>query len=867
MTTQWNPEENQGDSGSDTHETEEEQASERHATSQDPEDQRRVSERAEPDPGPWRVYTMPVPEHPEHHEYPEHAAEVNPSAEEAGYDGITGYPAPSGPAGATAAGEQPPQRSTGRHARRSGPGGVGGPEHGEDDPDGLAGWVGSLTEAADDTRIAGRVTGAFPAVPVPERPEVDRPDPGTEAEGTRDERSEAVDPPAPIWPTVSAESSDTGYTGVEHAGSEGAAAADPFSGPSEHVANAATTEPDENTGNAQAETPRGQDDPPPLPRRVPGSSPVSGAFRALGSDTAEGTGTGKATATGENTTGSGTEDQGSEGDEYRPTNHDTRNPARTSTRDELVERLDSLETLLEIGEGELPPSVIERSSQLLEHAGARLRLSGEHTVVALAGGTGSGKSSLFNALCGLELSQTGITRPTTSKAHACVWGHEGADELLGWLGVPPRYRHSRTGVLDSGNSELNGLVLLDLPDHDSVRSMHTAEADRLIGSVDLLVWVVDPQKYADAALHHRYLANMAGHGAVTVAVLNQVDKVESDELEELLTDLRRLLETESGVHPRIITTSTITDHGVDDLRDFLADTVRERRALVDRLDADLDVIVRDFAPFQGEGEIPTTVSTGVRSSLQKGLSNAAGVSAVADVTEANDVRRGRRRVGWPVARRLTKLRKDPLAAVQLDFVRRDTENGVSGRVDAHGAELEKALVESADSVSEGMPSMWRRRMRAAARSGMDDLPSELGKTVDGAVRGSERGPSWWGLARILQYVLLGVAGVGAAWALVATLSWLGGGITGLRLFDDPLFIAYAGAVVAASLVVGWLTGVGCGNLVEVAAVQRREEIERTADASVREIAGERVVRPLEAELECFRTFRRAYGVARGPGEG
>lgn len=847
MTTQWNPSENQGDSGSDTDGTEEGHTSRHHGAAQDPEEQSRASERAEPDPGPWRVYTMPVPEH------PEQAAGAGPSAEEADYDGITGYPAPSGPAGATAAGERSSQRSPGRHARPSAPSGTGGPEHGEDDPEGLAGWVDSLTEAADDTRIAGRMTGAFPAVPVPERPE---PEPGTE--GVRDELPEAVGPAGPTWPAVE-------QTGAQDLGAQGpdpekTAEAEQSSGPSEH---AVTAEPDENTGHAQDGTTRDPDDPPPLPRRVPGSSPVSGAFRALGPDTTAdgGADTGKATAT----DGSAAESESSEGDEYRPTNQDTWRPARTSTRDELVERLDSLETLLEIGEGELPSSVTERSSQLLEHAGTRLRLSGEHTVVALAGGTGSGKSSLFNALCGLELSQTGITRPTTSKAHACVWGNEGADDLLGWLGVPQRYRHSRTGVLDSGNSELHGLVLLDLPDHDSVRSMHTAEADRLIGSVDLLVWVVDPQKYADAALHHRYLANMAGHGAVTVAALNQVDKVESEELEELLTDLRRLLETESGVHPRIITTSTITDHGVDDLREFLADTVQERRALVDRLDADLDVIVRDFEPFQGEGEIPTTVSTEVRSSLQKGLSNAAGVSAVADVTEANDVRRGRRRVGWPVVRRLTKLRKDPLAAVQLDFVRRDTENGVSGRVDAHGAELEKSLVEAADSVSEGMPSMWRRRMRAAARSGVDELTSELGGAVDGAVRGSERTPSWWGFARILQYVLLSVAGVGAVWALVAALSWLGGGITGVRLFDDPLFIAYGGAVVAASLLVGWLTGVGCGNLVEVAAVQRREKIERTADASVREIAGERVVRPLETELERFRSFRRAYGVARRPG--
>ncbi|WP_456320157.1 GTPase [Nocardiopsis coralli] len=629
------------------------------------------------------------------------------------------------------------------------------------------------------------------------------------------------------------------------------------------ASDASAQDQDEDAGESR----RGPDEAEPLPHRVPGTSPMSGAFRAVNPNAGT---TGKADGdTGPSPSApAGADEDGPASDEndYRPTDHDTWRPARASTREELVERLEALGTLQELGEGEIPSNVTERSAQLLEHAGARLNLSGDHTVVALAGGTGSGKSSLFNALCGLELSQTGITRPTTSKAHACVWGHEGADELLGWLGVPQRYRHSRTGVLDSGNSEMNGLVLLDLPDHDSVRSMHTAEADRLIGSVDLLVWVLDPQKYADAAVHHRYLAKMAGHGAVTVAVLNQVDRVGNEELEELLTDLRRLLESESGVHPRIITTSTTTDQGVDDLREFLVETVHERRALVDRLDADLDVIIGDFEPFQGEGEIPTTVSTEVRSSLQKGLSNAAGVSAVADVTEANDVRRGRRRVGWPVARRLAKLRKDPLAAVQLDFVRRDTENGVSGRVDAHEAELEKSLVEAADNVSEGMPSMWRRRLRAAARSGVGELPTELGKTVDAAVRGSERTPSWWAFARLVQYVLLGVAGVGAAWALVSAVSWLGGGITGLRVFDDPVFIAYSAAVVAASLVVGWLTGVGCGNLVEVAAVQRREEIERTADASMREIAGERVVRPLEAELERFRSFRRAYETARGPAE-
>lgn len=861
MTTQWNPSQARGE-----HDAADGRAETGQHPGTAPEPDGRGGAHApsgrpeRPEGGPWRGYTVPVPEH------PEHASAAGDGAEEPSYDGISGYPDPSGaaasredPGGAASAARgdgdaaDSPRRGPGRHGRRaSTPDGGGSrrsdrlsrsvradrgarPEResrGEDpdgitpeDPDGLAGWVGSLAEAADDTRIAGRHTGAFPALSP-------RGDDGGESAA---EPSRARRGPAP-----------------------GAGPGDERADDDAPGTDAPRVRPD-----ADAETPdtaddadgSAQDGPEPLPRRVPGPSAVSGAFRAVGPDTVVPDASSEA---------SGAEAPAEEDDdeEYRPTTHDEWETVPSTSRAELIERLDALSALTDLGQGDLPAEVTARATQLLDHAGARLRLSAEHTVVALAGGTGSGKSSLFNALCGLELSQTGVTRPTTSKAHACVWGHEGADALLGWLGVPTRYRHSRTSVLDAGNSELTGLVLLDLPDHDSVRSMHTAEADRLIGSVDLLVWVLDPQKYADAAVHHRYLAKMAGHGAVTVAVLNQVDKVQPDELEELLTDLRRLLESESGVHPRVITTSTVTGQGIRDVRAFLGETVRERRALVDRLVADLDQVVEPFAEYHGEGDIPEAVPAGVRSRVQEGLAGAAAVTAVADVTETNDVRRGKRRVGWPVARRAARLRKDPLAAVQLDFLRRDSENGVSGPVDAHVAELETVLGEAADTVSEGMPGPWRRRMRVAARSGVPELPAELGEAVSSAVGDPDLSPQWWKLARAAQFVLLVAAGLGLAWAVVSVLSWLGGGITGMAMFDEPVFAAYAGALVVAALLVGWLTGVGCGNLVEVAAVQRREDVERKAQARVREITAQRVVEPMEAELARYRAFRSAYEVAR-----
>src|SRR4030095_2106150 len=102
-------------------------------------------------------------------------------------------------------------------------------------------------------------------------------------------------------------------------------------------------------------------------------------------------------------------------------------------------------------------------------------------------------------------------RPTTSWALACAWGPDGANKLLDGLEIPPRHQVSRMSMLDENPSdlELRGLVLLDLPDHDSTEVSHHLEVDRLVRLADVLVWVLDPQKYADAAIHDRYFKPFA----------------------------------------------------------------------------------------------------------------------------------------------------------------------------------------------------------------------------------------------------------------------------------------------------------------------------------------------------------------------
>ncbi len=271
----------------------------------------------------------------------------------------------------------------------------------------------------------------------------------------------------------------------------------------------------------------------------------------------------------------------------------------------LPARLASLTELTRIGSGRAGPDgfsqeLLSEAELLLRRSGERMRMSASHTVVALAGGTGSGKSTLFNALAGANFSPAGVIRPTTKHSHACVWGMDGAGPLLDWLGVQRRHRYGRASALDEGESSLGGLLLLDLPDHDSVVTGSAALVDRLVKMADMLVWVLDPLKYADASVHRRYLVPLAGHAAVVSVVLNKADTLSADQVADCESDLRRLLESEGLTENQVLVTSATTGAGLAELRRVLAAAVAARQAATMRIEADVNALLERFAVYAGD---------------------------------------------------------------------------------------------------------------------------------------------------------------------------------------------------------------------------------------------------------------------------
>jgi GTP-binding protein EngB required for normal cell division len=536
----------------------------------------------------------------------------------------------------------------------------------------------------------------------------------------------------------------------------------------------------------------------------------------------------------------------------------------------LSARFEALEQLVELGAGRLDPDLLDETSALLGRAGQRLRLSGEHTVITLAGGTGSGKSSLFNAVCGLELSPTGVRRPMTSQAHACVWGLDGAGPLLDWLDVDKRFRYARASALDGSggggrgsgagtDGSLQGLVLLDLPDHDSIRAAHRAEVDRFVTIADLLVWVVDPQKYADASLHRNYIVPYARHAGVTLIVLNQVDRLQPEEVDDCVSDLRRLLEAEGLQKPRIITTSTVAEGGIAGLRDVLVDAVTARRARTERLTADLGALVDQFAAFAAAQEPPSAVDDRRATALVDALTDAAGAPAVAEVMESAYELRAVDYVGWPIARTVARLRSDPLRKMRLTELRDELRGAFTGPVGAQQGDVDNALQGVTDEVTSGLPEPWARSVRAASRSHAAVLPEALGISLKEALPAFNQVPRWWWLVKTWQYFLVLITVIGLIWiGLLVVYGVFDAGDAPNGLFGDSGLIPYVAILVACTFGMGALTSSACRNVVALSSAKHGERMEDHMRTRISAVAREKVLNPVGAELSVYARYQGVF---------
>ncbi|MEW1719328.1 YfjP family GTPase [Streptomyces sp. NPDC093109] len=509
-------------------------------------------------------------------------------------------------------------------------------------------------------------------------------------------------------------------------------------------------------------------------------------------------------------------------------------------------RLDALGELVGLSRTRVEGAVLAEAGRVLDEASARQRLSARHTVVAIAGATGSGKSALFNALAEVPISETGLRRPTTSAPIACMWS-DGAAGLLDRLAIPGRLRRRPLAGGD-GDEELAGLVLVDLPDHDSAVVRHREQVDRVLALVDAVIWVVDPEKYADAALHERYLRPLAGHAEVTFVVLNQIDRLPGDAADLVLDDLRRLLDDDGmalGEHGEpgatVLGISALTGQGVGELRELLGRFVQGRDAAARRLSADVDAAAHRLrSAYVAEGR--AGLGERARERFADRLAWAVGAVAAGEAAEREWRRNAGRACGTPWLRLWRWYESKRVPGCEPPRLPAVVEEELTAR-----QRVEQAVRTVVEEASAGLPAPWAHSVREAAVKGAEGLPEALDElAVAAAPSGRPPRPAWWPAAVLAQASMTLLQIFGAL--------WLVGQIVGVL---EPLLLPPV-LVMVAGIVGGPFVEWACGAAARGPARRYGQDAERRLREAAAGCGRARVLDPISAELMRYREVREQY---------
>jgi 50S ribosome-binding GTPase len=457
-----------------------------------------------------------------------------------------------------------------------------------------------------------------------------------------------------------------------------------------------------------------------------------------------------------------------------------------------------------------------RAKVTLGAARTRLGFPGTAFVVALAGGTGAGKSSLLNALAGQEVSRPGPTRPVTAEPVAWVPADAAAElgPLLRWVGVDK--------VVSHHDPRFSDLCLLDLPDYDSVERAHRATVDQLLPKVDAVCWVLDPEKYNDRVLHEDYLQPLAHHADRAVFVVNRRDVIGGPEQVATLTaDLRRTLAADGFAGRPVFAVSADPPDGagtgeLEKLRAWLSERLQAKAVVSERVAADCRQRGVELArlagldgPYPGRPLVDEAARRTARERAVAAARSAVDVDGVRRACQRRTRAEARAAGSGPLGRLLAAVAKargggerGPASARSIDpvaYARAWQGRSTLSRTVNPVHDLLRRAATAA-------PPALRPEVMGLAKP--DRLEERLATSIDAAVaRGSldnARPPrSWlWPLVGVLQTLATGAVAAGLLWYLTLYLA----GRAQADLPDLPTFrdVPVPLLLVVGGVVIGWL---------------------------------------------------------------
>ncbi len=166
-------------------------------------------------------------------------------------------------------------------------------------------------------------------------------------------------------------------------------------------------------------------------------------------------------------------------------------------------------------------------------------------IVAFMGGTGVGKSTLLNRLAGKTIARTGIERPTS---HEVTLYHH---QSLSLQNLPSKLPLDKIKTSQHSDIAHQNIIWIDMPDFDSTELANKHLVLQWLPHIDVLIYVVSPDRYRDNQAWQLLLAEGQNHG--WLFVLNQWDLGQQAQYDDFKQQL-----TQAGFnHPLVFRSSCI----------------------------------------------------------------------------------------------------------------------------------------------------------------------------------------------------------------------------------------------------------------------------------------------------------------------
>jgi hypothetical protein len=261
------------------------------------------------------------------------------------------------------------------------------------------------------------------------------------------------------------------------------------------------------------------------------------------------------------------------------------------------------------------------------------------------------------------------------------------------------------------------------------------------------------------------------------------------------------------------------------------------------------------------------VPTAASDALAAAFCAAAGVNGVSQALQSARELKAVDYVGWPVAWLADRVTgRDPVRKVRLGTLWDELRAVSAGATGAQRSEISNAITALADEAGHGLPGPWQASVRQAARSRTEEIPAALGAAIAQSLPQENNVAPWWRAVAAWQGLLLGTAAVGVVWLLgIIILGAFGGAPHATLLLRDVSLLPWIALMVAAILLLGWLTANGCMAVVIREADQEREQAQQRMRGAIADVAQRLVLTPVERELSEFARFHDELTVARASG--